>query len=869
MTSLVIIFCITFWLIFNSYNGWRLATKLEGVLGFPSYIVLQKTFYNFDISDAFRQRGYKKSKDSININLSSEDIKYFQDYYYGQLSKGNFLADEGKDWRKAKVDFFEYDRKKVKVKLHGTAAIGFNAFNLYDHIRWRLTGRVDKNSLDISKAPYGFKLKIKSDDQYVDGIRRMNLISPLDDWDSATIGMNKYISSIGVITTNSRVIRLYVNGRELGPYHFEEPVNKELLERNFQITNYAILANNDDWNKGLGINHISSTDFTSNDMDVSGELETTKIATSQFKRLVDAVNNKDIGTVISLLDTDDIAKVAALTKLVGTNHPIAGDNLKYVYDLARGKFKYQFRLEGEVHKLLKKAPIDFEDNLHYPLNEVIEYLMEHDWFVSARDSYLYKFVAEEEMIIKSIADAWSSSKPLFDKTRFPTKLMAHKYRRNIESLSFNISIIKQYLQYTKVYSTIHEKNGAFLLHLLHDSYSESFLNKIEFCNGNAQQFNKPILLKKAEYNQNKSIISDSALNEIEIISDCILNIDITKKISNQVVPQKHIYINSSKDISKPPINNNLEAFDNRLVFEKNLNGESIATLLPGTYEIKKSIALGRDVSLIISPGVKLILYPDVSIFIEGNFYAEGDPKNKITIINKGDKPFGTIAILGNENIPARVDVKNLILSGGSEDIISGIFFSSQLSAHYADVKIINSTFQNSYSDDGLNIKFGKATISNSIFKNNSGDQIDFDYVTGAVSNSDFFSDVKSTEPLTDGLDVSGSNVFVAENTFRNMSDKAISIGEKSKVVISENVFMNNNIGVATKDGSSACFNMNNYENNGKNIIAYVKKKMYSEPRILSVKPSYYLFQENDGRLNKLSSLKCHHEHFLKDKNAGY
>ena len=257
------------------------------------------------------------------------------------------------------------------------------------------------------------------------------------------------------------------------------------------------------------------------------------------------------------------------------------------------------------------------------------------------------------------------------------------------------------------------------------------------------------------------------------------------------------------------------------------------------------------------------LHPKVSILVQGDLYAKGNLKNNIVIKSKEELPFGTFAVLGDETTLAKIELEHFILGNGSEDIINGIYFSSQLSAHYADVIIDNTTFENSFSDDGLNIKFGKVNITNSKFINNSADQIDLDYVYGVVSNNNFFSDIRSDKPLTDGLDVSGSSIHVYSNIFRNMSDKGLSIGENSSILIDTNIFINNNIGAAVKDSSQACFYNNKFNENEKNIFVYIKKKMYAMPEIFSTQPLSYLFQENDLPVKSLDSSQCQHAVFLR------
>ena len=149
--------------------------------------------------------------------------------------------------------------------------------------------------------------------------------------------------------------------------------------------------------------------------------------------------------------------------------------------------------------------------------------------------------------------------------------------------------------------------------------------------------------------------------------------------------------------------------------------------------------------------------------------------------------------------------------------MDGTYFSSQLSIHIAEVIIENSSFKNSFSDDGLNIKNSKVAIRNNLFQNNSADQVDLDFVYGNVSNN-IFDFIGSHEgKLTDGLDISGSVLNINNNVMQNMSDKGLSIGEKSQANIFENVIKENNIGIALKDESKICLKLNSVLENSDDL----------------------------------------------------
>ena len=69
-------------------------------------------------------------------------------------------------------------------------------------------------------------------------------------------------------------------------------------------------------------------------------------------RLTRSDNSEDIKKLINI---EDMAKYLALYALFNNNHPLTGDNLKYIYNLSTGKFRLIFRVEDSVR--LMKGPI--------------------------------------------------------------------------------------------------------------------------------------------------------------------------------------------------------------------------------------------------------------------------------------------------------------------------------------------------------------------------------------------------------------------------------------------------------------------------------------------------------------------------------
>ena len=71
--------------------------------------------------------------------------------------------------------------------------------------------------------------------------------------------------------------------------------------------------------------------------------------------LFEAIKSENSEKIKRLINIEDMAKYLALFTLYNNNHPLSGDNLKYIYNHSTGKFRLIFRLEGSGK--LMKGPI--------------------------------------------------------------------------------------------------------------------------------------------------------------------------------------------------------------------------------------------------------------------------------------------------------------------------------------------------------------------------------------------------------------------------------------------------------------------------------------------------------------------------------
>ena len=152
--------------------------------------------------------------------------------------------------------------------------------------------------------------------------------------------------------------------------------------------------------------------------------------------------------------------------------------------------------------------------------------------------------------------------------------------------------------------------------------------------------------------------------------------------------------------------------------------------------------------------------------------------------------------------------KNIQLTGG-------------VNFYNCEIKISNSKFKNSFSEDFVNIIKSNFVIENTEFENSISDAIDTDFSNGNIKS------VNLSHIKNDAIDTSGSKIFLTNINIENVNDKSISAGEKSDLVLKNINISNSNIGIASKDSSVvrgdniSILNSNTYD-----LTAFRKKNFY-------------------------------------------
>ena len=421
---------------------------------------------------------------------------------------------------------------------------------------------------------------------------------------------------------------------------------------------------------------------------------------------------------------------------------------------------------------------------------------------------------------------------VLNSSRASLKPIKINFRAFKDDFNANLNLAKKYLDYSKVFVSIFKEDANNRLSIINDSYNSVTLEEVHYLDNTVVKYNKIIAANQLDNNLDMAHIEKN----IFVNSGEITKLVFKNNITGEIISQNHTYINFTQVLKKSSISDSLEVLEANNISYTFYDNKTIL-IDKGSYILNNNLVIPEGYSVKINPGVTIEMGHNISFVIKGSLISKGSKSLPVIIKRKNlEKPFGVFAVLGDYAQNNDVLLSHFEISGGSSSTVEGIFFSGQLSIHNSNVKINNSRVSNSFSDDGINIKNSIVGIYDSTFFDNFSDQIDLDYSTGEVINNSFSfltSEESNPSSSTDGLDISGGRVKVMSNYFRNFSDKAISVGENSIVLIDNNNIYDSYIATAIKDGSVAFIGQNVLSNNQKNLSSYIKKKIYRQPKLFS------------------------------------
>lgn len=777
---------------------------------------------------------------SFNVLMSDKDIQALTDTF--QLARDNtYMYDRFNQWRNVEVEV-DGEKYDAKIKYY-----------------WQDT----PNFMNTKKS-----FTIKFDDAYQTMKRIKFVLFEESVWVNRMYAYQQ-AKNTWLISIESFVGKLSFNGVNQGYYFVEEHIDENVLEKS-GYSNSVVVKVWDAFNT-FWESHNARHSFTTANLQVQTDnplLE--KQISYAFWVFMDAIKQHDLAWLEEYIDIDYRARFEALRNLIGDQHMIKGNNMKFFYNPANWKFYPIFRSEGnfESHQRVSFKPNEsleygsyYEDAYLTPQwGNIVAVLNSDDTFRNLKYDYLYAMIdnADNMDLYNDLANRYRNVITKDVSNNYGSNYYHRDLMRGQKMLKANISLTQDYLWFARMFvdAEIDHDSDTITITISPDSMAPLHIDQLSISytwslgTGNllVSHLDWIQLVDNAYYDQ-ASIELASALGSEVYTHHLDEAMDISRAVyqyrldlPDGVTDLKQITVQAHNMLTGEPLVDHM--------IETNISTRIQAQWLPRTLARLESYGFGMDEDtrelslasgsylvdedLIIPVGYRFVLEtwvqiridPGVSVLSFSPIDIRGDEDAQVVVSSSSsDEPYGVFGYIGDGTETSTI--RYLDISWGSEVLINGRFVSGWFSLYFTDVVMDHVTIRGHRADDGLNIKYGEVMVTNTMFVSNFADQFDCDYCTWEVSNNTFVTDQNNSDG--DGLDVSGSDLLVKNNLFKGFGDKWMSIGEGTTINLIGNSFVDNTIWIAIKDGSHVILGASVFEGNTTDISMYIKKDIFSAP----------------------------------------
>jgi hypothetical protein len=248
---------------------------------------------------------------------------------------------------------------------------------------------------------------------------------------------------------------------------------------------------------------------------------------------------------------------------------------------------------------------------------------------------------------------------------------------------------------------------------------------------------------------------------------------------------------------------------------------------PGSWNVAGSLVLPEGAGLAAGPGTTLRFGEKELLIASGPVELAGREDAPVVLEGmptpSGPGTWGGIVVLGSDRPYAWEHVLVRNTTGVDRN---GWALTGGVSLHESQVRIAHSTFQGNRTEDALNIIRSKFELREVEILDTPSDAFDGDFSDGVVLGGRF-ADIGG-----DGVDVSGADVSVDGTLFERVHDKAVSVGEGSRVTARNLRIRDVGTALASKDRSEAVIEDSEISGIAYTaIMAYMKKPEYGPARV--------------------------------------
>ena len=731
----------------------------------------------------------------IYIDIKFEDYQKLLDKKSKALSLKRIVQEEG-DFVPAKIRLGERTYK-TELRIKG---------DMLDH----LIGN-----------KWSFRIKTRKKDAFM-GMRVFSIQNPYVRGFQGQSIIDKTRELYGLVSLRRELVRVTVNGNDIGIMEIEEHFSKELLESNGRKESVILrFDESDSWEYG------EAFDFTNTNIDSfrQGTIESS-INLKSHNQLAQGLLRSFANETLKpseVFDTKEMGLFLAINRLWGAQHGVRWGNLRFFYNPYLGKLQ----------------PIGYDDNFHERklYNQEIT-----DKFFSTiledaeiKENYLQSLellvrdVLEGELIDKLKQFEYDYAKPLLSEFFL---LEYYSYTDLVKRATWiQNNILKQArsddFRIPKLahvfYIKQQEENKSdlqimpalpaetSLIDIIHPDIAKQAILK------NKIQSKLPIVIPAKGGKPKESIIIRDLPTSVLMEAEYVFSLTNTEHTSNQSSIESHYSLEKSvieKDV-------NLQNFIDMGLLSKESNNKIYIN--EGSWNLRDSLVIKGFNEVKLRGNIELNFQNNAGLLIDGNI----NTIDLIRLTSNGNGESGWIYILNNRK---QVRLEGVELNNVGPVILGDINLTGAFSIYNSNIDIYDLSIKDIRSEDALNFISSEFLLNNCLIENSDSDAIDVDFSEGSIKGCSFIN--IGTLGGGDAVDTSGSEVLLSDSSFSYISDKAVSSGEGSRTIIENITVQNSTVGVASKDGSYATVK-NSFISDStlSHLMAYIKKPEYGPAKI--------------------------------------
>lgn len=679
---------------------------------------------------------------------------------------------------------------------------------------------------------WSFRIKLKQDNVWKN-MRVFSVQNPM-----ARLGVNewflhKLLISEDVLTTRYGFMPITINGDNLGLYAWEEHFAKQLVEsQNRREGPILKLVESALWDTRVygddGKRYLYDTPIF--DVATIKPFSTNKIVENpiMYNQFLIAQNlmyqyKNRLKSASEIFNIIILAKYFAIADVFLGRHSVIWHNQRFYYNPVLCKLEpISYDCYSDIGLSMSGTRPIFgfiKNNAIGTLND--EYLLSRELFndtafTALYISYLDKYSSEH--YLDSVFNSYAEGINYYDsliKIEFPDQ---HFFKNEILENATKIretlpDFKKQYLEMkkeNKKWKNISKKDVKY------DTIVESFTAPNTVLCYQEKSYSDSLIFKVNNFHPEKIIIMGLGVNN-KRFNQVVFPIPMLEGSRNGIPSTTEFTMDSTEF--------------NYLFFTIEGNSEILTTeIMPWEEPSGKNTPLQQLIASYPFPDYKLIdRIENQNIIIKSGKVNISNPViipsgfnvvfNKGTSIDFTDSAcfisYSPVTMAGTKDEPISVGSSDFtgngftVLQAGGISTVSNTIFKNLNTLNYkgwvltgavnfyeSDVHITNATFFRNQCEDALNIIRSKFTLSNSLFDYIFADAFDSDFSQGEVLSTTF------TNIGNDAIDFSGSQILINNVEISNASDKGISGGENSQLIVKNTNITHSNIGLSSKDLST-------------------------------------------------------------------